>query len=281
MPKHDPKKTPAAKMLRPDLPAIVIAAFGSTRKGRTVFQRFHEQVKKKFPDHDLHWAYTSKIIRQKTGGLGLRETLDNLQAAGYSSAAILPLQVFPGSEYQRICATCSEYSDLQTAIGETLMQNSSHIEDVLAVVEKDFLRPDQGLNLLALHGTTTQGDEARAAYLHITEMVTKRYDNAEATALEGESDHEAMFVKVAENARNRGYQRVRIIPMLLLAGMHVEKDLMGEGASWKNRLEQLGLSVECLQVSQAGEKYFKSLASYPEIEQLYLQRLDAAMRLLT
>lgn len=281
MPKHDPQKTPAAKVLSPDLSAIVIAAFGSTRKGRAVFQRFHEQVKLRFPDHDLHWAYTSKIIRQKTGGLGLRETLDNLQAAGYSSAAILPLQVFPGSEYQRICDTCSEYGDLQIVIGETLMQNIDHIEDVLAVVEKDFLKPDQGLNLLALHGTTTQGDEARAAYLHITEMVTKRYDNAEAATLEGESNHEELFTEIAENARNKGYQRVRIIPMLLLAGMHVEKDLMGEGASWRNRLEQQGLTVECLQVEHGGENYFKSLASYPEIEQFYLQRLGAAMRLLT
>lgn len=260
-------------------PAIIITAFGSSKRGRAVFSRFHHKIVQRYTEHDVYWAYTSKIIRQKTGDQGLRETLAHLQTAGYLRAVVLPLQVFPGSEYRRICATVADFPELGVVIGETLMHRWNFVRDTLSVMERDFLQPGEGLNLLALHGTPKTTDPVNSSYLGLEKLVTEKYENVLAAALEGVPDLEAVIAKIAREMMVKGYLKVRILPMLLVAGMHVEQDLMGDEASWKNRLEQLGLTVECQRVEYSGESYFKSLISYPEIEEFYLQRLEAALRI--
>jgi sirohydrochlorin cobaltochelatase len=266
---------------RIDQPAIVITAFGSSKRGRAVFSRFHRKAVKRFPDRDVYWAYTSKIIRQKTGDPGLRDTLAHLQSSGYSGVVVLPLQVFPGVEYRRICTIVADFQDLSVVVGETLMHRWKFVNDVLSVVEKDFLPLSEGLNLLALHGSPLTADPVNSSYLGLERLVADKYENVMAAALEGVPDHEAVFTKIATQTLAKGYQKVRIIPMLLVAGMHVEKDLMGAEGSWRTHLETIGLNVECQRVEFSGESYFKSLTSYPEIEEFYLQRLGAALRLVT
>ncbi len=263
---------------RCDRPAIIIAAFGSSKRGRAVFSRFHHKVAQRYAEHDVYWAYTSKIIRQKTGDPGLRETLVHLQNTGYASAVVLPLQVFPGVEYRGICTIAADFPNVAVVVGETLMHRWKFVRDVLSVVERDFLSPGEGLNLLALHGTPTTADPVNSSYLGLEKLVTEKYENVLAAALEGVPDHEAVLARIAREIKVKGYRKVRILPMLLIAGMHVEQDLMGSEASWKSRLEQLGLIVECQDVEYSGQRYFKSLASYPEIEEFYLQRLEAALR---
>lgn len=264
---------------RRDRPALILTAFGSTKRGRAVFSRFHQKVTHRYGEHDVYWAYTSKIIRQKTGDPGLRETLVHLQTAGYLEAVVLPLQVFPGVEYRGICSIAAEFPNLNVVVGETLMHRWNFVRDVLSIVERDFLPPGEGLNLLALHGTPSTADPVNSSYLGLEKLVTEQYENVKAAALEGVPDHEAVIAKIARELAVKGYRKVRIIPMLLVAGMHVEQDLMGAEASWRNRFEQLGLTVECQDVDYSGQSYFKSLASYPEIEEFYLQRLEAALRL--
>lgn len=267
--------------LQCDKPAIIIASFGSTKRGRAIFERFHQKVVERFAGHDVYWAYTSKIIRQKTGDPGLGETLAYLQSNGYSKAVVLPLQVFPGVEYRGICSIVDDFHYLDVLVGETLMHRWNFVRDVLSVVEKDFLPPSDGLNLLALHGTPMTADPVNGSYLGLEKMVMEKYENVMAAALEGVPDYETTIARIARDKTVESCRKVRILPMLLVAGMHVEKDLLGAENSWKNCLEQLGLSVECLRTEYSGESYFKSLASYPEIEEFYLQRIEGVLRLQT
>ena len=266
---------------RREQPAIVIAAFGSTKRGKAVFSRFHHKVINRFGDHDVYWAYTSKKIRRKTGDTGLHETLVRLQQSGYKSCVILPLQVFPGTEYQRIRDTAVNFQGLNIAIGETLLHRWNFVGDVLTVMEKDFLLPGEGVNLLALHGTPKTADPVNDVYLGLEKLVKEKYENVQAAALEGVPDHKTVIARIGRELSAEGHRRVRILPMLLVAGMHVENDLMGSGDSWKNRLERYGFTVECPRVEYSGESYFQSLFSYPEVEGFYLQRLERGLQLVT
>ena len=258
-------------------PAIVIAAFGSSGRGRILFDRFHRKAVERFGEYDIRWAYTSKIIRAKTGDSGLRETLTTIVGAGYNSCVILPLQIFPGSEFQKITMIADDFTPLDIIVGETLMHRWRFVNDVLRVVEKSFLQPAEGLNILAMHGTPVTSEPANTVYLGIEHLVQTRYENVLAVSLEGIPDAETLFVNMAREKMAEKYRRVRIHPLLLVAGKHVEQDIMGEQGSWREQLEKLGFKVECPQIRHGAETFYQSLSSSPEIEEFFLDRLAGAL----
>jgi sirohydrochlorin cobaltochelatase len=263
-------------------PAIVIAAFGSTRSGRAVFNSLHKRLARKYGEKRIHWAYTSKIIRRKTGGAGLQKTLATIESAGYTQALVLPLQLFPGGGYLRIQERVQErlrcFPGVQIVIGETLMHRWAYVKGVLAVVEQDFLRPDQGLNLVVLHGASVISDPANGICLGMAALVRDRYANVVAASLEGVPDQEAVLQKIARCGMADHYRRIRLVPLLYTAGMHVEDDLMGQGNSWKNRLQTMGFEVDCLTTDYEGETFYKSLASFTEIETFWLNRVERGLQ---
>lgn len=258
----------------PNKAAIVIAAFGSSRRGRITLDGFHRKTAGRYSDTRIYWGYTSRIIRQKTGKPSLRQTLSQVQADGYQRAVILPLQIFPGSEYREICETAKDFKGLNLVVGETLMHRWQYVEEVLGVVAKDFLPAAQGANLLALHGTKRADDRVGELSMKLAKLVRCRYDNVMAAALEGVPEAEALFADIGRLHNFGNINHVRIIPMTYLAGLHVEDDLMGKENSWKSRLTGMGLSVECPTIETSGEIHFKSLASYSEINEFFLQRLE-------
>ncbi len=263
-----------------DKPALILAAFGSSRRGKAIFDLFHEKVAERYRNHSIYWGYTSRIICRKTGKPSLHQTLVEVKSAGFRQAIILPLQIFPGAEYQKISAAAVNFPDLEVVVGETLMHRWKFVNEVLSVVEKDFAGSDQALNLLALHGSPLAGDPANGVCLGLEKLVTDRYDHVMVASLEGVPDHEAVFRKMKRSMLVEKYQRIRILPLLFIAGLHVEDDLMGEGPSWKHSLENMGFDVECPVVEFGGERFYKSLACYPEVLEFFLQRLERCLTLL-
>lgn len=271
------------KMRLPQLqekPAIIIAAFGSSRRGKAALDLFDKSVKKRFEGYDISWAYTSSIIRKKTGLPSLHQGLANAESAGFRRAVVLPLQIFPGTEYQEIAETAHYFPGMRVVLGETLLHRWDFVNEVLKVLEMDFLSPEQGLNLLALHGTPLVSDPANGAYLGLEKMVSDKYSNVVVAALEGVPDHEAVLARIEREKLAEKYARLRIIPMMFLGGLHVEDDLMGEGNSWRQALVRMGFTVDCPTLIYEQEQYFKSMAFSPDIVNLFLQRLDRALELM-
>jgi len=258
-------------------PAILIATFGSSRKGKAVFEKFHHDLSDHFPHHRIYWAYTSEIIRKKTGQPGLLETFAKVESDGFKKVVVLPLQIFPGIEYREIESASYSFPHLRVVIAETLLHRWRFIRDLLEVVGSDFYTQEEGLNLLALHGTPMVGDPANSGYLGLAEMVKQKYTNVLAASFEGVPDQDAVFAEIQRRKMAKEYKNVRIIPFVFIAGIHVEEDLMGNGSSWMSRLEALGFTVDCLKVEIEDNTYYKSLAAYPEIRHFFIDRLDRAL----
>lgn len=259
-------------------PAIIIAAFGSSRGGRKAFGTLQRLALKRFNGHRLYWGYTSEIIRRKTGDPSLTAILEEAAKAGHRQAVVLPLQIFPGSEYQRICDIAGRFSSLQAVVGETLLHRWSFVKEVVDTVSRDFIAEGKGINLLALHGTRMAADPANIVYLGLAQLVRALYGNVWAASLEGIPDHRAVMAEIAASYGAGVRRRIRIIPMMYIAGLHVEDDLMGEEDSWKRRLEDQGWSVECPSLEAGDGGCYKSLAAYPDIQEFFLQRIDSALR---
>jgi sirohydrochlorin cobaltochelatase len=260
-------------------PAIVIAAFGSTTSARSALDIFEARLTDRFPDHDIFWAYTSEIIRNKTGLPSLQETLARVEAQGFRKAVVQPLHVFPGTEYRQMEETCVYFPGLRVFMGETLFHRWPFVRQVLAVLEQEFLLPEQGVNLLALHGTPLAADPVNIVYLGLENLVRDRYPNVLAAAIEGIPDHEAVFHRMKQQGLADRFKQVRIIPMMYFAGMHARDDLMGPEDSWRTFLETMGFSVDCPMVPHGQRPLFKGLAHYPEVIGFLMERLERALTL--
>ncbi len=270
------------KMRLPTLkekPAIIIAAFGSTNHAKDVLELFQTAVQEKYPEHDIYWAYTSEIIRKQLDLPGLQQTLGRVEADGYRKAVVQPLHIFPGTEYQQLAETCHFFPGLRVFPGESLLHRWEFIKEMMAVIEPELLVPEEGYNLLAIHGTPLAADPANTIYLGLDAMVTDLYPNVRAAAIEGVPDIDAILANFKRNDTAARYGRIKIIPVIYFAGLHAEQDLMGDERSWRTDLESLGFQVECATVTVSGKSRFKGLAYYPEVTRGFLQRLDRALTL--
>lgn len=260
-------------------PAIIIAAFGSSRRGATSLSFFVEHLKKTIPDYRVFWAYSSQVIRRKTGLPSLHQALSEAEAAGYRKIVVQPLHIFPGTEYQQIAETCEYFPGLRVFLGETLMHRWEFIHQTLEVIAGEFLPDEHGLNVLALHGTPLAIDPANIAYLGLEKLVTDLYDNVVAASIEGIPSFACLCRRLRRTQARADRRMIKIIPLMYFSGVHVEKDLMGSHDSWKCAFESLGFDVSCATAEHQGENHFKGLAFYPEILGLLTERLERTLAL--
>jgi len=264
------------KMRRPKLhekPAIIIITFGSSSRAKAALEPFAEMINKEYRDYAVFWAYSSDIIRKKEYNQSLHETLAQVEALGYRKAIVQPLHIFPGTEYRQIAETCEYFPGLRVFLSETLMHRWNFIEKTLEVVASEFLKEDEGLNILALHGTPLAADPVNGIYLGIEKILSDLYPNVLVASVEGIPHYGAVLNRITRDALNTKYKKVKIIPMMFIAGIHVEDDLMGDKDSWRCDLEKLGFGVECPTVQYQNNQFFKGLAFYPEITELIQRRL--------
>ncbi len=273
----------ARKMRQPRLksrPPIVIAAFGSTTRAKVALDLFSRKLETQYPDEKIYWAYTSEIIRKKLGLPSLQETLAKVEADGYRKAVVQPIHVFPGTEYTQLAETCNYFPGMRVFLGESLLHRWDFVKDILAVIEPEFLPPEAGYNLLAVHGTPLASDPVNVVYMGVERLVADMYPNVGTASVEGIPDHEAIFAKMAREGLANTHKRIKIIPMMYFAGIHAEDDLMGdEEESWRSILEAQGFEVECPMVEVDGKTYFKGLAHYPGVNDSFMDRLERIRKL--
>lgn len=270
------------KMRQPKLqekPAIIFNAFGSSSRAKAALNNFAAKVEEKYHDYTLFWAYSSEIIRKKEGTASLHQVLAQAESQGFRKVVVQPLHIFPGTEYQQIAETCEYFPGIRTYLGETLMHRWDFIEEVLEVVEGEFLTEDQGLNILTLHGTPLAADPVNIVYMGIDKLVTDLYPNVLTACVEGIPNFDGCISKIERGGLREKYNRVKLIPLMFLAGVHVEDDLMGDDESWKLELHELGFEVGCPTIKYNGNDYFKGLGFYPKIADFIMQRLDRTLEL--
>lgn len=263
-----------------DHPAIIIATFGSSTRGQTAMDAVESQITEHFTDHQIYWAYTSEIIRRKRGLPSLLETLAKVESDGYRKAVVQPLQVFPGTEYQQVRESSLYFPGLRVIMGETLCHRWNFIEEVLEEVSGDFLTGKGQINLLALHGTPLAADPVNMIYMGINTLVSGMYDNVYAATVEGVPNIRSVAGQIKRDHARTPFTRIRLIPMLFLAGIHVEDDLMGEKESWRTIFEAMGMEVDCPAVTCGSQEFFKGLAYRKTCIRFFCQRIQRALDLM-
>lgn len=266
-------------------PAVVIAAFGTSTAAQLTYDAFEAQLREALPDLEIHWAFTSEVIRERVNQrrraqgrtdllLSLQQVLADLEARGYTKAAVQPLHIFPGQEYEETVGIASRFPGLRVELGEVLLHRWENVREVVAAVSRDFVPPAEGCNVLVSHGTPLTASPANITYLGLDRHLAETYPNAFLGVVEGIFTPEHALGPAAACPG----PRVRFVPFMYVGGEHLMRDVMGGDAeSWKTRVEAAGKTAEAATVEYRGQTLYKGLGFYPEVNDLFLDSLRRAV----
>jgi sirohydrochlorin cobaltochelatase len=260
----------------PNKPAIVLTAFGTSTTAFNTYKHIEDQVKQRFPGYDIRWAFTSHKVMQKVMEeqhkelKDLPQTLQDLKAAGYTQAVVQSLHVVPGEEWNEMAKESRRVPGLQVAVGQPLLSSKADQILVLKSLGKTFPK-DLKQNAVVLVGHGSPSAQGAATYAAFAELVRSRFAdrNVFFGVVEGKPSKEAALAAV----RKSGATSVTLVPFLLVAGEHVEKDILGDDPeSWKSQIREGGK----FQVNGVR----KGLGYQPGVVSLYLDHLDEALKTL-
>jgi sirohydrochlorin cobaltochelatase len=225
---------------------IVMSAFGTTTDAMATYAFIDGMIKKKYPDDDIIWAYSSRKITSemprngKASAIHLEEALRQISARGISQVVVQSLHLFPGAEFHRLHATIRQ-SGLDCAVGSPLFTSPLDYHRLGRILMPTIdARPGQAILVLG-HGTN---HPVWTAYYSLEKILRRRFgDRLFVGVVEKYPDSNHLADEIAD----AGHTEVCIVPLFLVTGMHYRRDIAGDGpASWLNRLKSRGLAVNCL-----------------------------------
>jgi sirohydrochlorin cobaltochelatase len=256
-------------------PAIVLVAFGTSTAAFETYHHFEMEVKKRFPDHEIRWAFTSQKVRHKLAqekGQKLNDlpaTLQSLKAAGYSKAAIQSLHIIPGEEWEKkVVGECRKIPGLKVGLGKPLLSSKQDQEQVLQALAQTFPK-DLTHNAVVLVAHGSPSSEGTAAYLAFNRLLRANYPNQNVFlgTVEGKPTKE----EALEAVKKSSAATVVLRPFLFVAGEHVANDILGDNPeSWKSELlKQKAYHIEGIT---------KGMGYLDGIVAIYLAHLAEAMK---
>ena len=277
--------------------AIVIAAFGTTTKARVTYEFFDSQLRKELPAEycnlKIVWAFTSEIVRERANAkfakagtderyLSLPQVLANLDNEGYRKVAVQPLHIFPGQEFEDLEREIEAFRmiGLRIESGGTLLHEWEWVFETVDVLENEFLAPGEGINVLVTHGTPESFAGSNSTYLGLDRYLSRKYPNVVAGGVDGVLTREQALAAVKASPT----KRARLIPCMYVAGDHIMNDIMaakpdkhGE-LSWALELKKAGVKVDTVFTKYKGERCFKGLGFYKEINSRYIKQLVESLK---
>lgn len=272
-----------------DKPAILIAAFGTSTKAQATYEEFTKQLKAALPNYEVRWAFTSEVIRERVNAkrakegnpdklLSVQQALADIESQGYTKVVVEPLQIFPGEEYEETLRQAKNFPGLKVEFGETLLHRWEYVHEVIAILSKDFLPPEEGSNVLVAHGSPQTAVGSNSTYLGIDRFLSKKYPNVFIGCVEGILSRE----EALEAAKAHPTKKVRFIPFMFVGGDHIMNDIMGDDdgssePSWKVELLRGEKTVDIPTIMLNGETQYRGLGLIPEINKIYIREIERAL----
>ena len=252
--------------------ALLCVSFGTSAAGaRESITAVEERLRAAAPDRMFVRAFTSPTIRRILAGRGeevpsLAQALEILCRQGVTDVLVQPTHMLYGREYEKIRADVAPWRErFETfRLGVPLLAGAEDLRKLARILSGRY-PPQEGEALVLFgHGTDHSADMAYPA-LQTVFRLQGRPDVLVGT-VEGWPD----LAEVLAQLRDRGGSRVRLVPLMLVAGDHVRNDMAGKGPdSWTSRLEAAGYAVRCT---------MQGLGMLPEVQALYAEHLRAALQ---
>ncbi len=253
-------------------------------------------LQKAFPDWSVRRAFTAQIIinhvqaRDAQKIDNMEQALERAVANGVKELVIQPTHLMHGAEYDELIEVLDGYKDkfetvavAEPLLGEVGKDATKINEDKKAVAEAITAQAvkEAGFDSLDAakeagtafvfmgHGTS---HTAKISYSQMqTQMNELKYENVFIGTVEGEPE-ETELSQVIEAVKSKGYKKVILRPLMVVAGDHANNDMAGDDEdSWKSGFEADGSfeSVDC-QISGLGR--------IDAVQELYVKHAGAVIK---
>jgi sirohydrochlorin cobaltochelatase len=247
---------------------IILSAFGTTTQSQHTYAKLNEGISPHFPDSRIHWFFSSPTVRDRSGPTRadkprtLAELLQNLNTQRSDAVVVQSLHVMPGHEFHRVARETLQ-SDVPAAIGMPLLTTPDDYNRVADCLIPLIDAHKQEAILILGHGTS---HPSWTSYPALEKVLRKKAGpRIFVTGLEQYPDSETIIDEITQS----GFGNVFVIPFLMVAGMHFQRDIVGDAAnSWKSKLtrENINLTV-----------HDQGLGLLPGIENIFCDHIRTAL----
>ena len=226
---------------RADIP-IVLTAFGTTAKAFSTYEKMKAVFKEELPEQNIIWSFSSRMVKhalKKNKNLDIQdpgEVLASLHKQNHPWAVLQSLHIIGGHELHRLAAE-RNLVDMRFSLGLPLLSSP---QDYMAVAKAlAQVIPDNKNEAIVVVGHGTD-HPTWASYFALEVFLRNAYGpRVFAGVVEGFPEMDETIDRIMKE----GFKKVRIIPLLLVAGVHFFEDITEEEGSWKKTLEHHGIEV--------------------------------------
>lgn len=228
----------------------------------------HEVLQERFPENPIHWAFSSRIVKDYSDRHRDMEiqhphqVLEKLYADGHPWAVVQSLHLMCGHEFYRLVDEVRA-CPIRTSLGMPLLNEPEDYKAIVRVMSGVFSNLEEEAVVLVGHGTDHPSWCSYVALHHIFQETMTR------GIYVGVVEHGyPTMASIVADVKAAGYRKVKLFPFLLVAGMHFEEDLSGEEDSWKRAFEEEGIAVSLES---------QGLGFYPGIVDLFCRHVASAL----
>ena len=258
-----------------DRKGLLVVSFGTSHaatRPRTL-EAVEGALESAFSDREFFRAWSSAMLRrklEKEEGLhvdSVEEALDRMASQGIWDVIVQPTHLLTGEEYTKAQRAAAAFRDRfgSLRMGMPLISDEGDVEKLARILEQNY--PAKRGEAVALMGHGSAG-MAFSAYDMLAEQF--RADGRD-DILMGTVEFEPGIAPVLQGIRERGPERVHLVPLLVVAGDHVLNDMAGDGPdSWKNLVEAEGAQAVC---------HLNGLGESEGIHEMYIEHARNAAQL--
>lgn len=253
--------------------AILVISFGTSHLEalKNSIEKIENKIKDEFKEYNVFRAFTSHFIIKKLKEksdldiLTPDKALEDLKLRGYDEVIVQPLHLIPGEEFDYIKGIVerrkNDFKALKLGRPIFFYQGMNGLpEDYSLFIDsiKEVLDGEEGVILFG-HGTE---HPSNAVYGMLqTVLVDEGYENVFVATVEGYPT----ISNVVKRIKNKGIKKVKLVPLLLVAGDHAKNDMASdEDGSLKSLLQKEGIEVKL---------HMYGLGEFDKFDGLYINRI--------
>ncbi len=254
---------------------LLVVSFGTSYNDsrRLTIGAIEGALEKAFPGYAVRRGFTSQIIidhvkdRDDVTIDNVGQALDRAVANGVKTLVVQPTHLMNGLEYTDLVNELAQYSDAfeKVAVGQPLLTSDEDFQAVMTAITEATKEYDDGKTAICFMGHGTEAD-SNAVYAKMQTTLTEAgYANYYVGTVEATPSLDDVLAAVQKGE----YERVVLMPLMIVAGDHANNDMAGEEEdSWKSTFEKAGYQVECV---------LKGLGELEAIQQIFVEHAQAAM----
>lgn len=254
--------------------ALILCCFGSV-VAQHRYQQLLEQAQQRYPEYEVRLAISSRMVLKRNQEFALStlpEQLAALDRAGHRQIVVASVYLYPTEEHHQLTQVVSGFSQFSLSrivATPALLQPVHSANAILTALNQRFNEPGVQ-NLFIHHGAPDLANSGYSAIWYSQQLLGQLSDNNHCCSLEGASPFPLVKEKLAAELTARGDHRVRLIPMLLVAGNHFVNDVQ----SIKQDLEPIASAQVAKFDQDDGEERPFCLLDLPELVAVLWRHID-------